>query len=133
VNYFIEVEGPVRAYLDQLRLTRWGHVALVIGYLTVLRHCTDDYREDRRTAPGLFHFDYLFRDGNTPRTADFWVDDHAAAAGVLTVVYAEVTPGALSRTPASPRLPEARSRRPDLTRRPPHRPGCPATGPRRGA
>lgn len=95
MGYSLELDAlGVRSYLaGHPNLSRQDRVKVFAG-LDSLRLYGDVYRSNiaLRLSPGSlrFRFDFIFRDSSgRVRCFRFVVDDHAAAVGVLRVLYAD--------------------------------------------
>src|SRR5262249_48010657 len=92
VAYTVQMAEELKSYLRSLTgLTREGRIKLAAGLYGNLRDHADFYRSDpsRRSSPDspYFQFDYIFHDNGHYWSVACFVDDSAAAYGVLKVVY----------------------------------------------
>jgi hypothetical protein len=91
----VEVRESVHDYLRGLEgLTREGRLAMN-GFMDALRDYGEEARKEcPRQAPDstVFHLRWTFKAGPSSRTLDLYVDDSEGAAGLLTVLYADLLP-----------------------------------------
>jgi hypothetical protein len=95
VIYRVEVRSGVSDYLRGLEgFTREGRLAMH-GFMDALRDYGDEAREGcPRQTPGssVFCLRWTFDAGPSILSLDLYVDDSEGAAGLLSVLYADVVP-----------------------------------------
>jgi hypothetical protein len=92
VPYHVQISREDLDRLESAPHLSAGKLADVLDDVAlVLAGVTDDFREERRVAPGspFFLFDYHFLDGGHGHRLVFYVNDSHAAVGVLVVAYVE--------------------------------------------